>query len=89
MVIRIDKIKPEGIDIIEAVLEEYIESIRNQMFTMDMIINQNNVIEETGLSDSISETVNNETALINSYIDNVLLSFNDSLEEFKRMKEKR
>ena len=89
MVIRIDKIKPEGIDIIEAVLEEYIESIRNQMFTMDMIINQNNVIEETGLSDSISETVDNETALINSYIDNVLLSFNDSLEEFKRMKEKR
>ena len=53
------------------------------------LLNQNNVIENSGLNDEIEEIISNENSLINSYVDNVLLSFNNSLVDFKNMKEKR
>jgi len=89
MVIKIDRINTDGIDVIEAILEEYIETIRGHIFTKDSLLNQHNIIEKTDLNDDLEEILDNEKALINSYIDNVLLSFNKSLEEFKNMKEKR
>ena len=89
MVIKIDKINIDSIDIIESVLEEYIEAIRSQMFTKESILNQHNVIDNSGLTDDFLNVISNENALINSYIDNVLLSFNKTLEEFKQFKEKR
>ncbi len=89
MVIKIDKINIDSIDVIENVLDEYIEAIRSQMFTKEAILNQHNVIDNSGLGDDFLNVINNENALINSYIDNVLLSFNKTLEEFKQFKEKR
>lgn len=89
MVIKIDKINVDGIDIIEAVLEEYIDAIKEQMFTKESLLNQHNAIENSGLNEDFEDILKNENALINSYIDNVLLSFNKTLEDFKNMKEKR
>lgn len=89
MVIKIDKINKDSIDIIENVLDEYIGAIRSQMFTKDLILNQHNVIENSGLNDDFEEIIKNENALVDSYIDNVLLSFKNSLDEFKQFKEKR
>ena len=89
MVIKIDKVNKDSIDIIETVLDEYIEAIRSQMFTKDLLLNQHNVIENSGLNDDFEEIIKNENALVDSYIDNVLLSFKKSLDEFKQFKEKR
>lgn len=89
MVIKIDKVNKDSIDIIETVLDEYIEAIRSQMFTKDSLLNQHNVIENSGLNDDFEEIIKNENALVDSYIDNVLLSFKKSLDEFKQFKEKR
>ena len=89
MVIKIDKINKDSIDIIENILDEYIGAIRAQMFTKDLILNQHNVIENSGLNDDFEEIIKNENALVDSYIDNVLLSFKNSLDEFKQFKEKR
>ena len=89
MVIKIDKINVDGIDIIEAVLEEYIDAIKEQMFTKESLLNQHNAIENSSSNEDFEDILKNENALINSYIDNVLLSFNKTLEDFKNMKEKR
>ena len=44
MVIKIDRVNVNSIDIIETVLEEYIEAIRSQMFNKETLMNQHNVI---------------------------------------------
>ena len=88
MVIKIDEIKDEGIDLIDGALNEYIEAIKNYIFNIDSLINAHNVIDNSGLGEEFNKIIEGENALINSYLDNVLISFRDSLAEFKRFKKR-
>lgn len=88
MVIKIDDVNKDGISIIDNVLDEYVNAIKSQMFNKNSLVNSHNVIENSGLNDDFNKIIEGETALINSYIDNVLISFKKSLKDFKEFKEK-
>ena len=88
MVIKIDDVNKDGISIIDNVLDEYVAAIKSQMFNKDSLVNAHNAIENSGLNDNFNKIIEEETALINSYIDNVLISFKKSLIDFKEFKER-
>ena len=88
MIIKINDVNKDGIDVIDNVLDEYVDAIKSQMFNKDSLVNAHNVIENSGLSDDFDKIIDGETALINSYIDNVLISFKKSLKDFKEFKER-
>ncbi len=88
MVIKIDEIRTESIDFIHDALKEYILAIKDGMFTKDELVNPYNVIEQAGLDNDINEIIEDDNRIINSYIDNVLVSLETSLMNFKKFKEK-
>lgn len=88
MVIKIDEIREESIDFIADALKEYILAIKGEMFTKDNLVNPYNVIAKAGLDDDIDEIIDDDSRIVNSYIDNVLVSLDDSLMNFKKFKEK-
>ena len=86
MVIKIDEVNIDGIDVIDSVLDEYINAIKSQIFTKGSLVNAHNVIENSGLTDDFNSVIQGQNDLINSYIDNVLISFKNSLKDFKEFK---
>ena len=89
MIIRIDRLNENGVNIINNVLDEYINAIRSQMFTLDTLSNNYNVVENSGLKEEINSIINSENELINSYINNILVSFKESLLNYRDYKEER
>ena len=88
MVIKIDDIKKDSIDIIDSVLREYIDSIKTQMFTTRSLSNPNNILNTSGLYEEIDEIVVDQYELVNSYLENVLISLDKSLLDYKKFKNK-
>ena len=86
MVIKIDDIKEDSIDIIDSVLREYIDSIKTQMFTTRSLSNPNNILNTSGLYEEIDEIVVDQYELVNSYLENVLISLDKSLLDYKKFK---
>lgn len=89
MVIKIDDINTDSIDVLDRVVREYVETIRSEMFEIDNLTNNNNVLENEDLTEDFDKIIKKNNKLINSYIENVLVSFDTTLLDLKKFRNKK
>ena len=89
MIIKIDDINTDSVDVLDRVVREYIEAIRGEMFEIDNLSNNNNILENAGLTEDFEKIIKKNNKLINSYIENVLVSFDTTLLDLKKFREKK
>ena len=88
MIIKIDDVNTDSVDILDRVVREYMEAIQSEMFTIDNLSDNNNVIENAELKEEFEEIIRKNNKLVNSYIENVLVSFDTTLLDLKKFREK-
>lgn len=89
MIIKIDDINTDSVDVLDRVVREYIEAIRGEMFDIDNLSNNNNILENAELTEDFEKIIKKNNKLINSYIENVLVSFDTTLLDLKKFREKK
>ena len=89
MIIKIDDINTDSVDVLDRVVREYIEAIRGEMFDIDKLSNNNNILENAELTEDFEKIIKKNNKLINSYIENVLVSFDTTLLDLKKFREKK
>ncbi len=89
MIIKIDDINKDSVDVLDRVVREYIEAIRGEMFEIDNLSNNNNILENAELTEDFEKIIKKNNKLINSYIENVLVSFDTTLLDLKLFREKK
>ncbi len=89
MIIKIDDINKDSVDVLDRVVREYIEAIRGEMFEIDNLSNNNNILENAELTEDFEKIIKKNNKLINSYIENVLVSFDTTLLDLKKFREKK
>ena len=89
MIIKIDDINTDSVDVLDRVVREYIEAIRGEMFEIDNLSNNNNILENAELTEDFEKKKKKNNKLINSYIENVLVSFDTTLLDLKKFREKK
>ena len=89
MIIKIDDINTDSVDVLDRVVREYIETIRGEMFEIDNLSNNNNILENAELTEDFEKIIKKNNKLINSYIENVLVSFDTTLLDLKKFREKK
>ena len=89
MIIKIDDINTDSVDVLDRVVREYIEAIRGEMFDIDTLSNNNNILENAELTEDFEKIIKKNNKLINSYIENVLVSFDTTLLDLKKFREKK
>lgn len=89
MIIKIDDINTDSVDVLDRVVREYIEAIRGEMFEIDNLSNNNNILENAELTEDFEKIIKKNNKLINSYIENVLVSFDTTLLDLKKFREKK
>lgn len=89
MIIKIDDINTDIVDVLDRVVREYIEAIRGEMFEIDNLSNNNNILENAELTEDFEKIIKKNNKLINSYIENVLVSFDTTLLDLKKFREKK
>ena len=89
MIIKIDDINTDSVGVLDRVVREYIEAIRGEMFDIDNLSNNNNILENAELTEDFEKIIKKNNKLINSYIENVLVSFDTTLLDLKKFREKK
>ena len=89
MIIKIDDINTDSVDVLDRVVREYIEAIRGEMFEIDNLSNNNNILENAELTEDFEKIIKKNNKLINSYIENVLVSLDTTLLDLKKFREKK
>ena len=89
MIIKIDDINTDSVGVLDRVVREYIEAIRGEMFEIDNLSNNNNILENAELTEDFEKIIKKNNKLINSYIENVLVSFDTTLLDLKKFREKK
>lgn len=89
MAINIDKVNVNNIEMLDRVINEYVNVINNNLIRKNSLSNPHNVISNSGIEKELLGLISKEIESINSFTNNILLSFDNALLDYKKYVEEK